>query len=414
MPTAVICTGTELLKGGCCNTDLQYLGSKLTACALPPVMELTIGDHPDELCYAIGCALKQADTLIISGGLGPTSDDITLETVSRFFGVKLVLVPELKEKVEKFWAMRHSGHCPKFQYKQAMIVENGRYFDNPSGTASGIAFETMYGGKMRHVYLLPGPPGEFETVLNNGVLDELQANGDKKLYTDGFLICSVGEAFVSKHVEAMFKGLDLELAYTAVPGGTKLFLSGKDQELVSAAIQKAREFFGKNALPAGCFDLPETLLNKLRSRNLTLGCAESCTGGMTADAIVSIPGASDIFQGGIVAYDNSVKEKLLQVPAQILQESGAVSSQCAEAMALGACRALNCSCAVSTTGIAGPGGGTPEKPVGLVYVGAAVNGLAAVKELRLRGSRRMIRERAVAAALYLLYELLDAPENNLC
>ncbi len=414
MPIAVISTGTELLKGGCCNTNLQLLGAKLTALAMPPVMELTIGDHKSELCFALGCALQQADTIILSGGLGPTSDDITLETTATFFGLKLVEAAELKEKVEKRWALRHSGHCPKFQYKQAMIPEGGHYFDNPSGTASGIAFDTFYGGKMRHIYLLPGPPGEFETVLNNGVLQELEKQQSERLFTTGFLICATGESFVAKHAENLFKDQDIELAYTAVPGGTKLFLSSKDPELITGAVKKAQEFFGKNALNPGEFDLPSALLKKLRDKNFTFGCAESCTGGICADTIVSIPGASDIFKGGIVSYANSAKADILGVPEEILDNYGAVSSQCAEAMVQGTCKALKCNCAISTTGIAGPGGGTAEKPVGLVYIAAAVNGLTAVKELFLHGNRRMIRERAAAAAFFLLYELLDSPENNKC
>ncbi|MBQ4329504.1 MAG: nicotinamide-nucleotide amidohydrolase family protein [Lentisphaeria bacterium] len=414
MSIAVICIGTELLKGGCCNTNMQFLGAKLTELALPPVMELSIGDHPDELCFALGCALKTADTLIISGGLGPTADDITLETVAAFFGLELVIVPELKEKVEKRWAMRHSGHCPKFQYKQAMVPADGRYFDNPAGTASGIGFETVYAGKMRRIYILPGPPAEFETVLNSGILCELEKTAGEKLYTTGFLICGAGEAFVEKHAKNLFGELDIELAYTAVPGGTKIFFSGKNPDLVNGTAKKAQEFFGKTALGPGCFDLPAILLKKLRAKNFTFGCAESCTGGICADTVVSIPGASDIFKGGIISYANSAKEDILGVNEDLLKNYGAVSSQCAEAMAQGACKALKCNCSISTTGIAGPGGGTPEKPVGLVYIAACVNGLTAVKELRLHGSRKMIRERAAANAFYLLYELLDAPENAQC
>jgi len=416
MPIAVICTGTELLKGGCCNTNLQLLGTELTKNALPPVMEFTAGDHPDELVFAISCALKIADTLIISGGLGPTSDDITLETVSRFFAVNTLIVPELKQKVETRWAQRHTGHCPKFQYKQAMTVENGTYFDNPAGIASGLYFKTEYDRLMRHIYLLPGPPAEFAAVLHEGnmLAHIISSSGDSKLHTSGFLICGTGESFVAKTVEPLLAGLPLEIAYTAVPGGTKLFLSGYDRALLDASINTLQEKFGKNALIPGCFDLPGALIAKLRERNLTIGCAESCTGGLTADLLVSCPGASEVFMGGIVSYANSVKESALDVPGEVLERHGAVSSECAAAMVLGACKKLSCRCAVSTTGIAGPGGGTPEKPVGLVYIAAAVDGLTAVKELHLRGNRRMIRERAAIAALTLLWELLEAPENNAC
>lgn len=414
MSVAVICTGTELLKGSCCNTNMFLLGGKLAAIGLVPVMEVTVGDHAGELCLALSGALQLADTLIISGGLGPTSDDITLETVSRFFGVKLVESAELKAKVEKIWALRHKGHCPKFQYKQSMIVEGGKYFDNPAGIASGIAFETLYGGKKRSIYLLPGPPSEFETTLNNGVLEDIAGKMEKKTVTSGFFICGIGETRVARAVEPLFKDLPLEIAYNAMPAGTKLFLSGNDPDTVNAAVKKARELFGTDALDINCFDLPSALLEKLKSQQLSFSCAESCTGGLVADSFVNLPGASEVFKGGVVAYANEAKMDLLDVSGEILRQYGAVSSQCAEAMALGACRKFNTGCAVSTTGIAGPDGGTPEKPVGLVYVAATVNHLTAVKELHLRGNRRMIRERAAANALLLLWQLLNSPENATC
>lgn len=414
MPIAIICTGTELLKGGCCNTDLYFAGAELARHAMPPVMEICIGDHPQELCCALADSLKQADILIISGGLGPTTDDITLETVARFFGVKTIEVPELKEKVRKCWAMRHNSRCPEFQYKQAMIVENGKYFDNPAGVASGIGFQVEYNKKLRRIFLLPGPPAEFETVFHNGVLDEIITASDKKTYTSGFFICGIGEVMTAKTVEPMFTGLPLEIAYTAAPAGTKLFLSSEDPQLLDAAVQKAKETFGPAALDRDCFDLPAALLRKLSAAGLTLGCAESCTGGIIADTIVSIPGASDVFKGGIISYANSVKINTLGVSEEIIAGVGAVSADCASAMVQGACRVLGCNCAVSTTGIAGPDGGTPEKPVGLVYVAASVNGLSTVKELRLHGNRKMIRERAAANALQLLWQLLNAPENAVC
>ena len=410
MSIAVICTGTELLKGGCCNTNMRLLGEKLTRHALPPVMELSIGDHAGELCYALSCALKIADTIIISGGLGPTTDDITLHTVNRFFGTELVEIPELKEKVEKLWALRHNSRCPKFQYKQAQIVRGGRYFDNPAGVASGIGFSVDYAGKMRHIFLLPGPPAEFETLLDNGMLKAITDQAQEKLYTTGFFVCGMGEVMVARTIEPLLKQLPVEIAYTAMPGGTKLFLSGKDETLLNAAIRQCRKAIGKNALDINCFDLPSALLAKLADNKLTFGCAESCTGGLAANAIVSLPGASAVFQGSVVSYANQVKKRVLGVSEDILNSVGAVSSQCAEAMARGACQALACDCAISTTGIAGPDGGTPEKPVGLVYVAACVKGVCTVRELRLRGNRQMIRERAVAGALQLLWELLNTPE----
>ena len=412
MSVAIICTGTELLKGSCCNTNMRFAGAGLTANSLPPVLEISVGDHADELCHAISCALKSADILLISGGLGPTSDDITLAVTARFFGVKLVQNPQLRAKVEARWALRHRGHCPKFQYKQSEVVENGKIFDNPVGTASGIAFSTMYGSRMRHIYLLPGPPAEFETVFTTGVLPDILKLAGNQKHTCGFLACGIGEAAVSRICETVIASLPLEIAYTAGPYGTRVYLTGSDPELISSTIELLRQNIGKNALPAGCCDLPAAVIKKLADNNMTFGCAESCTGGIIADTTVSIPGVSTVFKGGIVAYANEVKNALLNVPREILQQYGAVSSECAAAMAAGACRALDCSCAVSTTGIAGPDGGTTEKPVGLVYIACCVNGLTAIKELHLSGNRQMIRDRAAAGAFQLLWEILDSPESE--
>lgn len=412
MNTVLICTGTELLKGSCCNTDLAFAGARLTEAGIPPMLEMTVGDRPGELAFALAAALKHADTVILSGGLGPTRDDITLETAARFFGLELAEVPELRTKVEICWAERHGGRCPKQQYKQARIPVGGRYFPNPAGVASGIGVDVTYAGVPRHVYLLPGPPGEFEAVLT-AMLPELRTLAGRKTFTAGFLVCGMGETFVAKTVEPLLRTIPVEIAYTAQSGGTKLFLSGAETDVLPA-LETCRAALGRNALPTGEYSLPEHLVRVLAERGERCGCAESCTGGLVADALVGIPGASACFQGGIVAYANAVKHDLLRVPEEILRTCGAVSAPCAEAMALGACAALNCDCAVSTTGIAGPDGGTPEKPVGLVFVGAARHGLAAVRELRLHGSRRMIRERAAAQALLLLKDLLDGGGDNLC
>ncbi|MBE6389562.1 MAG: nicotinamide-nucleotide amidohydrolase family protein [Lentisphaerae bacterium] len=416
MPIAVICTGSELLKGSCCNTNMQLLGMELTARALPPALELTVADHPAELFHALSCAMQVADTLIICGGLGPTRDDITLETVCRFFGKDCIIVPELKDKVESAWQLRHKGHCPKFQYKQAMIPTGGKYFHNPVGVASGIAFHTVYDGKLRNICLLPGPPGEFESVLHNGMLDHITAAAVQhtEQYTSGFLVIGTGESIALAKTEALLKDRPLEIACTSSAYGTRIFLTGTDQQMVADSLDILDRMLPFPHLAPGETDLPSALFRELSNRNKTIGCAESCTGGLVADSLVNIPGISALFSGGIVAYANTVKERLLGVSPEILQKYGAVSPECAVAMAQGACGALNCDCSVSTTGIAGPGGGTPEKPVGLVYIAAAVNGKSAVKELHLHGSRRMIREKAVAQALILLYDLLKKPERHQC
>ena len=211
-------------------------------------------------------------------------------------------------------------------------------------------------------------------------------------------------------VEKALTGYPVEVACAAGAGGTRIFLSGDTQEIIDEALDIARNALNCPALPVGEFDMAEYLIKLLKERNMTVSCAESCTGGLTANRFVTLPGASAVFQGSITAYANEVKSSILNVPQDILDNYGAVSTQCAEAMAKGCAALLKTDCAVSTTGIAGPDGGTPEKPVGLVYVSACVNGVTRTEELHLRGGRRAIRERSVEKALTLLYTLLTSAE----
>lgn len=410
MSIAVICTGTELLKGSAVNTNLAFLGRELAAAGLPASLEITVGDHADELIRAIAEGLHVADTLIISGGLGPTTDDLTLDTVARFFDVKLVENDELKEKVQTFWNFHHHGRCPRQQFRQARVPENGFILPNPVGSASGLGFETVYAGISRKIFLLPGPPNEFEPMAKDFLLPQLTASRKDECVTAGFLCCA-GESSVFPVVEKAVAHIPVEVACAAGAGGTRIFISGTSAADVDSAIAIARETLTCPILPTGEFDMAEYLVKLLADRNFTLGCAESCTGGLVANRFVTLPGVSSVFKGGITAYANEIKNALLDVPQELLDEYGAVSAQCAEAMARGCAEKLNCSCAVSTTGIAGPGGGTPEKPVGLVYISAFVNGRIMTRELRLRGGRRGIRERSVESALTLLFTLLTSPED---
>lgn len=409
MSIAVICTGTELLKGSAVNTNLAYLGKELAAVGLPPSLEITVGDHASELLQAISDALEVADTLIISGGLGPTTDDLTLDTVARFFDQKLQENPELKNKVQNFWNFHHPGRCPKTQFRQARVPEGGFFMPNPVGSASGIGFETVFGGKLRKLFLLPGPPHEFEPMVKASLLPKLLADNPRKLITAGFLCCA-GESMVFNPVEKALTGFPVEVACAAGAGGTRIFLSGDTQEAVDEALKIAADTLSCPKLPVGEYDMAEYLIKLLKKRDMSFSCAESCTGGLVANRFVTLPGASAVFKGSVTAYANEIKSSVLNVPQEILDNYGAVSSQCAEAMAKGCAALLKTDCAVSTTGIAGPDGGTPEKPVGLVYVSAWVNGVTATEELHLRGGRRAIRERSVEKALTLLYTLLTSAE----
>ena len=402
MNIAAVCTGTELLKGYTVNSNLARLGAKLVSSGLALDLEICVGDRANEIGNAIALALKSCDVVVLCGGLGPTLDDITLDVAAKFFGCDLEESPELVKKVTDFWHRIHTGHCPKNQLRQARVPVGGHILPNPVGSASGIAFSSLYAGKMRHIYLLPGPPTEFVPMMENYLVPELLKLDDKRRFTKGFLAATVGESTLAKAVEPVLKDLPVEIAYTAVPEGTKIFLESSDQSAVEKGLILAHEAAGNDALPIGITDLYSYLVALLKEKNLSFGTAESCTGGLIGKIFTDLPGVSSVYYGTIVSYANSVKQNLLAIPQDVLLEHGAVSPEVAALMAENAAKALGCDCAVSTTGIAGPDGGTPEKPVGLVYIGCFYQGKTSVLQLSLRGGREAIRQRAAARAVYQL------------
>ena len=409
MTLSCIFTGNELLTGSTVNTNISRLGELLSARSLEIREAYTCRDSAGDISRALFNALEKSDTVIICGGLGATTDDLTLDTASRFFGLKLNSSKELEEKVKNFWAQRHKGHCPKFVLRQARVPERARVIDNPNGSASGIAIESKFNGRECRVYLLPGPPNEFIPMLKAQVLDELEAlAGGTKVFTAGFLACGTGEVRLSTLVKQLELPGHLNCAYTAAPEGCRFYLSGSDRDEVLSKLEKVRQAVGEGALEAGELSLEEKIISIMKQRKLTLSTAESCTGGMIGSLITAVPGASSVYMGSAVTYSNEMKQLLLGVQKSTLDSHGAVSSETAIAMAAGACRKLGTDAAISVTGIAGPDGGTPEKPVGLVYVGISLNGSTRSVELRLRGEREFIRRRTCALALLELYKTLTA------
>ena len=406
MGISVICTGTELLRGSTVNTNLAELGKELTARGAKLDAAFTVGDSAGDLYGALADALKRSECVVFIGGLGPTADDLTLPCAARFFGLELHQDPELTQKVDEFWARLHQGRCPKNQYKQSMLPEGGRAIPNPNGSASGIEFSGMYDHKTRHIFLLPGPPSEFVPMVKDYLAERLVELTGATEYVRGFLAAGLGESFASRLVEQALGGPDPALAYTANFEGTRVYVCDADPAEAERKFEVIHAAVGDAALPEGEFALAPYLIKQLPQRNLTFSAAESCTGGMIAATVVDVPGASAAFMGGVVAYDNMVKHELLGVPAPVLEQFGAVSPETAEAMARGVAEKLHTDCSVATTGIAGPGGGTPEKPVGLVYVSAYLNGKCEVREFRFRGGRDAVRQRAVAKALLLMLEML--------
>jgi nicotinamide-nucleotide amidase len=330
-----------------------------------------------------------------------------MEAVSRFFGLPLERDPELEEIVRRFWAMRHSGHCPKTQFKQAMIPHSATKIENRFGSASGVFFDTVFDKVSRRIYVLPGPPNEFLPMMQESVIPQLaERAGNDKVYTLGFLACGTGEQKVSAIVRQTGIPDNLLCAYTASSDGCRFYLSGTSESEVREQLERVRTALGCDALEIGELSLEEKLISLLKEKNMTLATAESCTGGLISSKITNVPGASSVYIGSAVTYSNEMKQLLLQVSADTLEKYGAVSSETAYEMALGAWKNLKADATIAVTGIAGPGGGTPEKPVGLVYAGICVKGEVHTIELRLRGNRDMVRARTCSMALLELLKTL--------
>lgn len=407
MKIAVINTGDELLNGSTANSNFTALGRALAAAGIPIELGFVAGDHPQSLYETLGDALHRADCLIVTGGLGGTRDDVTLECAARLFGWELAEEPALRHKVEQFWYRHHPNatHVPAAVLRQALVPCGAEILKNDNGSASGYFVRCRYAGRDRIVILLPGPPREFLPMLEQELLPRLRECAEQ-LITRGFLVVGHGELQLQRLLGKLAVRDPFEIGFCARPEGTRVFFRAATAKIADAAVAAARELIGRDALDAGELELPPEIFRLLRQRNLSLGCAESCTGGMIAATITDYPGVSAFFKGGVVVYSNELKNKLLDVPVSLLAEHGAVSAECAGAMLEGTLRNLDCNAALSVTGIAGPDGGTATKPVGLVFIGAAAGAERMVREFHFSGNRNAVREQTRAHAFRMLRELL--------
>lgn len=404
---AVLVTGSELLRGGRRDANGPFLATELTSLGLEPARITLVGDEPDELEAALRDGLS-ADLLVVSGGLGPTHDDRTVELLARAAGLGTSVEPGLEREIEgvsRRIAERLGRPYAEFEpgvRKQATVPEGGRVI-GIAGTAPGLVVET--GSTVAVV--LPGPPPElrrlWHAALEDKAVQRVLASTEAPKYRV-LRVYGVSESAVARALaEAGGEPEGVEATICAHDGEIWIELFGDGEEL-ARAMREALEpaVFAEDALP-----VEEHVLESARGRRLSLATAESCTGGLVAARLTSVPGASDVFRGGIVAYDDGVKLAQLGVAEEILAAHGAVSAETAAAMAAGARESLGADVAIAVTGVAGPDGGTPEKPVGLVYVHASGPGREQRRELWLAGDRDTIRRRATAAALHLVRNLLE-------
>ncbi len=409
---AIVVTGSELTRGGRQDVNGPFLARELAGRGLEPERIVVVGDRPEELERALAEGL-QADLLVTSGGLGPTHDDRTVEALAKVASRPVLVDEALEEEIEAFsrqLAKRFRRPYAEFAEgvrKQASLPEGAQVL-GLAGTAPGLVLEVD--GSVAVV--LPGPPGELrrlwaravETEPVRSVFERAQAPRRQVLRFYG-----VSESAVARAIaEAGGEREGVEATVCAHGGEIEVLLQGAGEGLAGVLRRSLAEYlFAEDERP-----VEELVLEAARSAGLTIGVAESATGGLVAARLTSIPGASEVFRGGIVAYDNEVKVGQLGVPEDVLAARGAVAPETAAAMAAGARAALGADVAVSDTGIAGPGGGTPEKPVGLVFLYAEGPEGAEALELRLHGGREQIRRRATVAALHLLRRLLTQSRDE--
>ena len=366
----IIAVGTELLLGNIANTDAQDISQGLAEIGVHCYFHTTVGDNPERLRSALRIAKSRADIIITTGGLGPTYDDLTKQTVCAEFGVPLVLHEPTWRRIQEFFE-RVGRPVTQNNAQQAMLPEGGVILENSWGTAPGCGFEA---GGVR-VYMLPGPPRECLPMFRSCLMPHLRGLSDKTLVSRNIRIFGLGESAVEDKLrDIMESASNPTLAPYAKEGEVLLRVTASaatEEEahaLAEPMVARVCEIMGDVVYSTDGSTLEETVLRLLVERGLRLAVAESCTGGLIADRITGVPGASKSFMGGVVAYFTSVKTNLLGVPAALMERYGVVSPEVSSAMAQGVCKATGAELGLGVTGLAGPLGDGSDTPVGTVCI----------------------------------------------
>ncbi len=410
MRIELITTGSELLLGQVLNSHPGYLSGRLAMLGLELARQTAVPDGQKAITEVLGEAWKRADLVIVTGGLGPTSDDITREVVAEFFQKPLEYHGEIYEKILAYF--RHRNLTPPELVKvQAMVPKGMEVLANEVGTAPGFWFEEK--GKMLAV--LPGPPRELAPMFEKGVEPKLRGRAKAAEGTRILRVYGIGESFVQEKCEAELRKMGFAgVGYCARPGEVDVRLRSSDPARLESGAEFVRKSLGEAVYGEGAETMEEVVVRLARAGGVKLATAESCTGGLVASRITDVPGASDIFLGGWVTYANEAKVRELGVREETLKKYGAVSAAVAGEMAEGARKRAGADWAVSVTGIAGRGGGSPGKPVGLVYLGIAGSGSVETVEKKLVPERKTFKGMASQAALDLLRKKIQKGPHPFC
>lgn len=412
MTVELISVGTEILLGNIVNTNAAYLSEKCALLGLSCFHQSVVGDNEERMEDAIRLALSRSDIVILGGGLGPTKDDLTKEVTARVFGRELYEDSHVKECIQDYFHRMHSKEVTSNNWKQALVPEGAIIVDNHNGTAPGLIIEDKE--KKKTAILLPGPPNELKPMFENDIYPYLNRLQPEGIYSSMVKIAGIGESKVESEItDLMDAQSNPTIAPYAKTGEVHLRVTAKAEseekalELMKPVVDELFCRFGNSIYTTKEeVTLEEAIVELLAEKKMTLTTAESCTAGLLAGRIMNVAGASGVYNEGYITYSNEAKERILGVNHDTLEKYGAVSHETAREMAIGAAKAASADVAVSVTGIAGPGGGTKEKPVGLVYVGCCVNGNVRTEEYHFTGNRAKNREYAVVRALTVLREEL--------
>ena len=368
----IIAVGTELLLGNIVNTNARDISQALSAVGVNVFWHTVVGDNPQRLKEALDVARKRADVIITTGGLGPTYDDLTKQTICEAFGKPLVLHQDILDDLKVFFEKNVHMKMPSNNLQQAELPEGCTVFDNPVGTAPGCAFES----DGIHILMLPGPPFEMLTMLKGHVVPYLRNLSSEVIVSHDIMTFGLGESPMEELMrEKMSRMENPSLATYAKPSEVRLRATAKAESaeaaeaMLAPVVKDVTDFLGDYVYGVDVSSLEETCFRLLKEKNLTLATAESCTGGRVAERITALPGVSAVYRGGVVSYWTSVKADVLGVAADILAAHGAVSEETARAMAEGARRITGADIAVSVTGVAGPDPDERGVAVGIVYIG---------------------------------------------
>lgn len=413
MKAELISVGTELLLGQILNTNVKFLSEQLATLGINIYFHTTVGDNIERLLQSLAIASSRADLIILTGGLGPTEDDLTKETVAEFLQLPLEIVPAELEKIKTLFKNAHLNWTDN-NAKQAAFIPGAMILKNEFGSAPGMALKREEQGFI----VLPGPPGEmthmFLQYAAPWIKENFQNVLEGSLYstilkfigiTESGLEVLLGDIFHQQKeitLALYAKTGEIQLRITTRAENSEDFMKKIDDILTEIKIRTYRYLFAQDNET-----ITEAIAHLLLKNNFTVSTAESCTGGMLAQYFTAVPGSSEYFLGSVVAYDNSVKAQVLGVSNDLLKKHGAVSQEVGLAMARQIRTLIGSDIGIGITGVAGPGGGTPEKPVGLVYIALDTPDTSICKKFNFTGDREMIRRRTVINAHYLIWKYLQ-------